>query len=155
MDTAEHSLVSFLRRVLTADKARALLDRRFRGPEGAPCPQCGRDGTGIRYGKGGTIHVLHGLLTGCQITEEQYAAFGDDGLTDAALARIVDLDSKLAIVELCAPPLIDTTGPMDSEKTFIPGEGPPWGLPVLKQLAVPYAEEPEYKYQANRERWTP
>lgn len=57
-------------------------------------------------------------------------------------ARVLaEVDAKRQIVDLCKPPLIDVTGP---------GEGPPWGLDVLKLLALPYADRPGY-----REEWRP
>lgn len=66
-------------------------------------------------------------------------------------ARVLrEIDAKRQIVELCAPPLVEVTGPSDTERSFIPGEGPPWGLDVLKRLALPYADRPGY-----REEWRP
>nr|WP_203620394.1 DUF6221 family protein [Streptomyces sp. SID8499] len=66
-------------------------------------------------------------------------------------ARVLrEIDAKRRITELCEPPLVEVTSPGDSERSFIPGEGPPWGLNVLKLLALPYADRPGY-----REEWRP
>lgn len=61
-----------------------------------------------------------------------------------------EIDAKRRTVDLCAPPLVDVTGPGEPERSFIPGEGPPWGMDVLKLLALPYADRPGY-----REEWRP
>jgi hypothetical protein len=66
-------------------------------------------------------------------------------------ARVLrEIDAKRKTVALCVPPLVDVTGPGDTERSFVPGEGPPWGLDVLKLLALPYADRPGY-----REEWRP
>jgi hypothetical protein len=149
--------VAFLRRVLTADKEHALRTRKIRDFTRQPCPRCGKPcngafGSPMSDRAAATVgHGDRSNLDGCDLTAVQWTALSDGGPTDESLARIADLESKLAIVELCAPPLIETTGPYDAEKTFIPGEGPPWGLPVLKLLTTPYTGDPEY--QANHERW--
>ncbi|MET9142419.1 DUF6221 family protein [Streptomyces sp. NPDC004042] len=66
-------------------------------------------------------------------------------------ARVLrEIDTKRRTVELCAQPLVDVTGPGGAEPTFIPGEGPPWGLDVLRLLALPYADRPGYQ-----EEWRP
>ncbi|MFD4257744.1 DUF6221 family protein [Streptomyces sp. NPDC058534] len=66
-------------------------------------------------------------------------------------ARVLrEIDTKRKTVALCEPPLLDVTGPGDAEKSFVPGEGPPWGLDVLKLLALPYADRPGYQ-----ESWRP
>ncbi len=159
MPLREHSLVDFLRRSLTADKQRAQQWRKTRPFHDQPCPSCGQrlnGWYGSTFNENAAVRVGHGderVIDGCDLNAEQWEALADDGPTDKALARIVDLDSKLAIVDLCAPPLVETTGPEDTEKQFIPGEGSPWALPVLKLLALPYAQEPEY--QNNRARWEP
>ncbi|MBZ6250542.1 hypothetical protein KVH27_19440 [Streptomyces olivaceus] len=61
-----------------------------------------------------------------------------------------EIDAKRQIVALCEPPLVDVTGPGDTERSFMPGEGPPWGMDVLKLLALPYADRPSY-----RDEWRP
>ncbi|GHA61028.1 hypothetical protein GCM10010330_11080 [Streptomyces tendae] len=66
-------------------------------------------------------------------------------------ARVLrEIDAKRKTIALCEPPLVDVTGPGDTEKSFVPGEGTPWGLDVLKLLALPYADRPGY-----REAWRP
>ncbi|WP_030670760.1 DUF6221 family protein [Streptomyces rimosus] len=67
-------------------------------------------------------------------------------------ARVLaEVEAKRQIIELCEPPLVDVTGygPVES-RDYIPGEGEAWGLPVLKRLALPYANHPDY-----REEWRP
>lgn len=66
-------------------------------------------------------------------------------------ARVLrETEAKRRTIALCEPPLVDVTGPQDTERQFIPGEGPPWGLDVLKLLALPYADRPGY-----RDDWRP
>ncbi|WPP30014.1 MULTISPECIES: DUF6221 family protein [unclassified Streptomyces] len=66
-------------------------------------------------------------------------------------ARVLrEINAKRRIIELCAPPLVEVTGPGDMERSFVPGEGSPWGLDILKLLALPYADRPGY-----REDWRP
>jgi len=63
---------------------------------------------------------------------------------------LAEVDAKRKTVALCEPPLVDVTGPSDTERSYVPGEGPPWGMDVLKLLALPYADRPGY-----REEWRP
>jgi hypothetical protein len=63
---------------------------------------------------------------------------------------LADVEAKRKIVELCAPPLVEVTGPRDTERVFVPGEGEPWALDVLKLLALPYADHEDY-----RQEWRP
>ncbi|MFE9923286.1 DUF6221 family protein [Streptomyces sp. NPDC005774] len=66
-------------------------------------------------------------------------------------ARVLrEVEAKRRTIALCEPPLVETTGLHDTERQFIPGEGRPWGLDVLKLLALPYADHPAY-----REEWRP
>ncbi|MFH9413972.1 DUF6221 family protein [Streptomyces rochei] len=66
-------------------------------------------------------------------------------------ARVLrEIDAKRMTIALCAPPLVDVTGPGDTERSYVPGEGPPWGLDVLKLLALPYADRLGY-----RDEWRP
>jgi hypothetical protein len=58
---------------------------------------------------------------------------------------LADIEAKRAVVDFSEPPLVETTGPQDTERTFIPGEGPPWALGVLQRLALPYAAHPDYR----------
>src|ERR1044071_4671444 len=129
MPLPEHALVAFLRRVLTADKARAQRTRIVRPFAGTSCPRCDRtlDGSfSSTTDPGAAVNVGHdgdpSAILGCPLTDDEFTAISDGGITEDAADRIVDLDSKLAIVDLCAPPLVETTGPLDSEQTFIPGE---------------------------------
>ncbi|MFD0053016.1 DUF6221 family protein [Streptomyces sp. NPDC127168] len=61
-----------------------------------------------------------------------------------------EIDAKRRTVDLCAPPLVEVTGPEDTERCFTPGEGQPWGVDVLRLLALPYADRPGY-----RDDWRP
>lgn len=72
----------------------------------------------------------------------------EHGWTQERVLR--EIDAKRRTVALCEPPLVDATGPQDTKRHFVPGEGPPWGLDVLKLLALPYADRPGY-----REEWRP
>lgn len=63
---------------------------------------------------------------------------------------LAEVDAKRRIIALCEPPLVDVTGPDDTERQYIPGEGEPWGLPVLRLMALPYAGHPDYD-----EAWRP
>jgi hypothetical protein len=66
-------------------------------------------------------------------------------------ARVLrEIDAKRRTIELCVPPLVDVTGPGEPERSFVPGEGQPWGLDVLKLLVLPYVDRPGY-----REEWRP
>jgi hypothetical protein len=78
-------------------------------------------------------------------TDSQYGAFELD--PEEALAEV---EAWRRIVDLCAAPLVDVTAPGDSERRFVPGEGPPWAEPVLRLLALPYADDPDC-----REEWKP
>jgi len=82
-------------------------------------------------------------------TASPLAAFQHAARHDPARV-LAEVDAKRRTVALCEPPLVETTGPGDTERSFIPGEGPPWGLDVLKLLALPYANHPAY-----REEWRP
>ncbi|TXS22373.1 hypothetical protein EAO70_05790 [Streptomyces sp. adm13(2018)] len=56
-----------------------------------------------------------------------------------------ELDAKRQIIALCEPPLVDVRGLGDNEPRFIPGEGAPWGIDVLRVLALAYAGHPDYQ----------
>lgn len=64
-------------------------------------------------------------------------------------ARVLaDIDSKLRILEACEPELIDVTPTCrhpDAPRETIPGARALWGLPVLRLLALPYADHPDYR----------
>lgn len=65
----------------------------------------------------------------------------------------LEIDVKRRILDVCAPTLIDVTpictDPAAPRQT-IPGASEPWGLPVLRLLALPYSNHPDY-----REEWKP
>ncbi|MCY0921854.1 MULTISPECIES: DUF6221 family protein [unclassified Streptomyces] len=57
---------------------------------------------------------------------------------------LLDIDAKARVVELCAAPLVDVTGIADPQPVVVPGEGSPWAPDVLRLLALPYADHPDY-----------
>jgi hypothetical protein len=60
-------------------------------------------------------------------------------------ARVLaEVDAKRRIVALCEPSLVEVTAYGQTEREFIPGNGPPWGDGVLRLLAAPYADHPDY-----------
>jgi hypothetical protein len=61
-----------------------------------------------------------------------------------------DIAAKRRIIELCEPPLIDVSSPGECPPRYIEGRGASWGEPVLRLLALPYADRPGY-----REEWRP
>ncbi|MEU5908895.1 MULTISPECIES: DUF6221 family protein [Actinomycetes] len=63
---------------------------------------------------------------------------------------LADIEAKRKIIELCQAPLVEVTGPEDRQRSFLPGEGEPWGLDVLKLLATPYADHPDYRKEWRR-----
>lgn len=66
-------------------------------------------------------------------------------------ARVLrEVEARRRVVELCEPPLIEVTNPLHGERSFLPGQGAPWGEPVLRLLALPYADHPDY-----RQEWRP
>ncbi|GAA0500814.1 DUF6221 family protein [Streptomyces olivaceiscleroticus] len=141
-------LATFLRDRYAEDKRRAEGSRKVRNDiSGRPCPRCGEpvDGWGSPLDSG-VVRITHGgYLDGCDLTEEEWAPFGDDGITDEGAHALADVEMKLSLVGLCEPPLVETTGPKDTERQFMPGEGAPWGLPVLQRLASLYADHPDYR----------
>jgi hypothetical protein len=56
-----------------------------------------------------------------------------------------EVEAKRRIIALCEPPIVDITGPGDTERQYVPGEGEPWGAEVLRLLALPYADRPGYR----------
>ena len=58
---------------------------------------------------------------------------------------LAECDTKRRIIELCKPPLVDVSPPTRPGTEFIPGMGRPWGEPVLRLLALPYADRPGYR----------
>lgn len=54
------------------------------------------------------------------------------------------IEANRRILKLCAGPLHEVTAP-GAERSFIPGEGPPWAEPVLRLLALPYGDHPDYR----------
>lgn len=61
-------------------------------------------------------------------------------------ARVLrEVEAKRRIVDLCAPPLVDVTDLHSTGREFIQGKGAPWGEPVLRLLALPYADHPDYQ----------
>lgn len=66
-------------------------------------------------------------------------------------ARVLrEVEAKRELIKLCAAPLVEVTCPGDTERRFVPGEGPPWAAPALRMLAMPYADHPDY-----RNEWAP
>jgi hypothetical protein len=64
-------------------------------------------------------------------------------------ARVLaECESKRRIIEACRPSLLDVSPVHQPNSAFIPGAGPPWGEPVLRLLALPYADRSGY-----REEW--
>jgi hypothetical protein len=84
-------------------------------------------------------------------TQLYAAVFDAEHIARHDPARILaDIDAKRQIIDKCEPPLVDVTGPEDTDRQFIPGEGPAWGEPVLRLLALTYADHPDY-----RDEWRP
>jgi len=58
----------------------------------------------------------------------------------------IEIDAKRRILEACEPKLIDVSQPGELPYTqTIPGARAPWGLPVLRLLALPHAAHPDYR----------
>jgi hypothetical protein len=58
---------------------------------------------------------------------------------------LADIAAKRRIVGLCSPPLIETTGPWSAGREFTRGGSAPWADPVLRLLALKWAEHDDYK----------
>lgn len=60
-------------------------------------------------------------------------------------ARVLaEVDAKRRIVDLCKDPMIEVTGAFDTERVFVLGQGEPWAPGVLRLLALPYSDHPDY-----------
>ncbi|MFF0277429.1 DUF6221 family protein [Streptomyces sp. NPDC004330] len=77
--------------------------------------------------------------------EEVPAAVGGHIVRHDPARVLAEVEAKRRIIALCEPPLVDVTGLGDAERQYMPGQGDPWGVDVLRLLALPYASHPGYR----------
>lgn len=100
-----------------------------------------RDGEHWLYGHEGGVRTKGGL----GVSRRAVPVHGEHIARHDPARILSEVDAKRQILTLCEPPLVDVRGPGDSEPQFVPGEGAPWGDDVLRLLALPYADHPNYR----------
>lgn len=148
-------LVEFLRARIAEDEQAAQRHRKVRGDIGGrPCPRCGEPATG--YGtpiNGGVVRVTHhGDTFGCDLTDEEWAGFGDGGPTDDGLRRLAECEAKRKIIDLHRPRTRRNTGTAtfpgeDTVEDCICCDQFPARYPceTLRLLALPYAGHQDWR----------
>lgn len=143
-------LVEFLRARIAEDEERALGHRKVRGDiRGRPCPRCGEPATGYGTPLGaGVVRVTHSDDTfGCDLTDEEWVAFGDGGPTDEAQRRLAECDAKRTIIATWQNSAANVAA---GDANTDAARAEPAFHHVMKILASLYADHPDWL-----EEWRP